>query len=104
MGPIEALTKKEKSDWGTTCKVCDTDWESMKDMHVHFFAAHLTKEVVANREGIYWCPVGRGDKGGCECRFRTLSGLMQHVENGSCARRVCRCCSDLLSIGVCEVV
>ncbi|TCD67479.1 hypothetical protein EIP91_012340 [Steccherinum ochraceum] len=58
------------------CVVCHREFRSLNALN-----SHLQSPV--HQERIYRCPTGKPGNG-CGTEFKTLSGLVQHVESGVC--------------------
>lgn len=56
------------------CFLCHKEFQSLTSLNQHL-------QSPAHEDNIYRCPPAWN---GCRAQFKTLSGLMQHVESGSC--------------------
>ncbi|PSR77478.1 hypothetical protein PHLCEN_2v7909 [Hermanssonia centrifuga] len=92
-GPTVVTTRANERSWNGDayeCILCHRTFRSLSALN-----AHLNSPAHADK--IFRCPRGFS---GCGSEFKTLSGLMQHVESGSCGvhrfqKRVNRALDDI---------
>jgi len=74
---VSSATKKSWNGAAYECVLCHREFRSLSALNSHL-------QSPAHADKIYRCPKGHS---GCGTQFKTLSGLVQHVESGSCGVR-----------------
>lgn len=69
------------------CPLCDREFTHLSQLNQHLSSPKHTKRD----EKLYICK-----HPACQTKFETLSGLIQHVENGSCGMKNVKPAKDVL--------